>query len=714
MSTTGDEASRRTRYVDLTLGAWRPREAAFQLAAGLGLTLPQPGMADRGASAMAAGLAAVYTEATGDPVIMTAYHDAAMIGPALPGGGTVAVLGPRWNLPLRVENEWFFLFLRRHGLSIALVGDDIVATVGKSLFERRRNILAPETTTTPSALSEEQRRLLRFFPGLLPRSLVERTQLNAGKAGLLLHGSSHFLVPVTWRDRDPRVAPRDFDALGDIEKLDDGLLAIVQSFCTNYFADSGALAALAQRVLLAGGIGLARDLADRARAVARQPDDAALAELRRQETRLSERRFAEMVAAPEPSRHASAAVKEELRRLRSLGAVMAGNLGPAERDIAVLQARLKDQEPLYGEDLHFLNMVADARLSMGDAGGAFLIAEAIDAALRRDTLPDPRLVFENALTLARIHRLRGDVDDQRAALARAFATTEGARTLAEVIEMNVLRAAAGREPQAPETQLCWLRAALAWLAVDPTEGLAHRTVVAVLGREVARAQLDLEISEALGTALAAAWPKLDERGPGHPVFRGLSGGAGSSRMFAAPGVGVLWMADSEPARIGLRPRLKLIGLVTAALRQAMPRLAGVQAGTVLVDTNLGKDIPATRGEALSVALRGGAGEFAFLDETVMLDEQLRPALAADLHLSLSPAVAKIESEDGRQVATFRRPAVKRTLSDAEATAVGAVRGGTGLPLSAVAELLHKPLADAETILRALEAAQVVRLDVAPP
>ncbi len=138
VSLAGDETARRARYVDLTLGAWRPREAAFQLAASLDLALP-PG----DDSFSAAGLAAVHAEGAGDPLIMTAWQDAALIAPQLPGGSTVAVLAPRWNLPFRVENEWFFFFLRRYGLSITLIGDDVATSVSKSLFERRRHVVAP-------------------------------------------------------------------------------------------------------------------------------------------------------------------------------------------------------------------------------------------------------------------------------------------------------------------------------------------------------------------------------------------------------------------------------------------------------------------------------------------------------------------------------------------------------------------------------------------
>src|SRR5580704_16733880 len=110
--------------VDLSLGAWRPREAAFQLGVETGVELASLSIDEPDRTAMSSGVRSIDVAARGDPLVMTAFDDAARIGPALPGGGMVVVLAPGHGLPIRAENEWFFIFLRRHGLAVALVGDD--------------------------------------------------------------------------------------------------------------------------------------------------------------------------------------------------------------------------------------------------------------------------------------------------------------------------------------------------------------------------------------------------------------------------------------------------------------------------------------------------------------------------------------------------------------------------------------------------------------
>ena len=158
--------------VDLVLGGWRPREAAFQLAIRLGIA-PGPGDDDSPRIALAAtGIVAADAAAVGDPTIYAAFDDAARIGSVLGPDATIAVLAPRFGLPLRAENEWFFLFLRRHIASVALIGDEPpTAVVGRSLFDRGRDIASPPGRGEPAGLEPLQRSLLRFFPASCQRRL---------------------------------------------------------------------------------------------------------------------------------------------------------------------------------------------------------------------------------------------------------------------------------------------------------------------------------------------------------------------------------------------------------------------------------------------------------------------------------------------------------------------------------------------------------------
>src|SRR5207244_1109235 len=124
--------------------------------------------------------------------------------------------------------------------------------LAKTPFERRRGLAAPDAPTGAPVLSLGQRRLLRFFPGLLPRRLADKLAIDPQANGLIPVGTTHFLIPPGWRDRDPSAAPRDFDAMAEIEAEDVGLHALTQTFCTSYFAESRALIALSRKAHFAG------------------------------------------------------------------------------------------------------------------------------------------------------------------------------------------------------------------------------------------------------------------------------------------------------------------------------------------------------------------------------------------------------------------------------------------------------------------------------
>jgi hypothetical protein len=218
-----DDASRRVWFVDLVLGAWRPREAAAQLGVALGVAL-KPLPEDKPDKEILARLRdRIDVEAAGEPTVMRAWDDATRIAPVLSASAAVAMLAPRYRLPLRVENEWFFFFLRRLGVSIAVLGEEPVLSIGNMLFEHRR-LTAPDLPSRPW-LPAEQLRLLRFFPGLLPRAVADGTKINIRDAELSPVGPDHFLIPAAYRDRDPAISARDVDAMGDIEGQDDGLRA---------------------------------------------------------------------------------------------------------------------------------------------------------------------------------------------------------------------------------------------------------------------------------------------------------------------------------------------------------------------------------------------------------------------------------------------------------------------------------------------------------
>ncbi len=709
-----DDVSRRVWFVDLVLGAWRPREAAAQLALALGVSLKRLPEDEPKQEILAHLRGMIDVEASGEPTVMRAYDDAARIAAELSAVSIVAMLAPRYGLPLRLENEWFFFFLRRMGVAIAAVGETPRFSIGNVLFEHRR-IAEPDLPSRPW-LPVEQLQLLRFFPGLLPRRIAGAAKINVADAELIPAGPEHFLIPLIYRDRDPAATARDLDALANLEAEDEGLRAFCQTFCTGYFADSPGLAELARRRFGSGTVDLAASLAERARVVARSPQDAALADLRRQEILLAGRKYRDVATAPPPSLQAPQDLRDKLARLRTAGEVLGGEVAGAEGALEPLIARLRAEQPVGPDELLLLSALAEARVGKGDVGGGYFLAEAVDAALGRDSDCDYRLLFRNTMVLAGIHRLRADTADHRAALERAYATSRGARTFHELLELSALLAGTEANPKSIAARHHWLRAALAWLATDPTESLSRRAVEIVLGRSAGdRAHYDLDVSDALADALDATWPHLPVGERQHvPMIRAAGPkDLSPQRMLAGPGAGILWTRSGDVVAVFGRSRQRLIRLVLAALAVVAPPLTAITDGTLLIDSNLGTDIPRTREEALSVALRNRAAEFTFGMETVVLDDTLRPRTAGDLRLALAPLVQRIVAEGDRRVVRFRRHLGERTLTPDEAKIVDDIAGNAAMTLTAFAGSRGESMEQAEATLRRLEADRVIRLDMLP-
>lgn len=698
----------KVRYVDLTLGAWRPREAATQLAAGLGLALPAPEPVSAFASPDTID---IDVESVGEPVLLRAHEDARRVAAALPTNGVVTLLAPRYGLPLRYDNEWFFLFLKRRSIAIALIGDEPVAAVtGRHVFERRRGVKEPAAGETAD-LSPGQRRVLRFFPGLLPRSLATDLEITVGSAFLVPVGPNHFLIPPALRDVDPRSAARDFDAIADLEARDDGVKALAQSFCTAHFADNSALLALSRRMGEDGAADIAGDLAERARQVARTPEEMAVADSRRQETRLARGWFPEMLSMPPPSRQASEAVRKRLDRLKLQAAVLAGETRNTRREIAAIEEALGAGQPVAAADARLLDEVVAALAAAGETDRAVTMAEAVRAALVREAAADPRLVFRNAMGRARLHRQRKERELERAALSAAFATSAGVRSLGEVIEMNALLAGLGGAPTSPSAQHAWLRAALAWLAFEPPEALPVGAIGAVGGVGTVRSRLDLDISEAIADRLAESTPDLAPRKEGeYPAVRAMADGARPTKLFGGPGASVLWLDSTGRPPVYVRPRVRLVRLVTAALASVCPAFPGLDRGNVFIDCNAGLDVPTTREEALSVALRARVEVAVFGSEVIRLDATGRSRLLSGLLVRLSPAVLSVEGNDDNLTFRFRRHRGETSLTGEEAQAVAPLRDGAHMLLGSLAVLLGKTTLDAERFYRRLEGQGIVRVD----
>ncbi|HET7716286.1 MAG TPA: hypothetical protein VFK86_11725, partial [Bauldia sp.] len=347
---------------------------------------------------------------------------------------------------------------------------------------------------------------------------------------------------------------------------------------------------------------------------------------------------------------------------------------------------------------------------------------------------DERVVFLAAMNIAALARERRDRAEERQALAAAFATSAGARSLGEIVHMNVAVARAEDDPASPAARSAWLRAALAWLAFEPVEAFPVAAVDVVLGTvSVPKPHIDQAISEALLAAIggAAGDAAAANRAAGTlPAVR-VSGGTAIApdAAIGGPGVTVLCSRQRAEGQALSQPRETLLGVVWAALRELCPAAEGF--GTILVDGNLGLDLPATRDQAVGLALRAGVTEVLYGDERLAIDAATRPRLAADLRVGLSPTVAAIVAAaadpgsaasgesgligapGGALLVRFRRHLAATTVSGSDADLLAHIRDRGRMPLGSLAVLQGMPLAETERLLRGLEARRIVRVDVEP-
>ena len=689
--------------VDLTLGAWLSREAATQLAAALGVALG-PGLCDTSDD----------DDSAGDPLAFLSHDDARRIAAALPPTGAILVLAPRHGQGIGTLNDWLFHFLRRRASQLTLIGSEPATAMARGAFETADPSAAPPPGKPIGTFPPEQQRILRFFPGLLPKPLATTLGIAPAEAGLMPVGDGYFLIPPAYRDTDPASAATTLDAMEPVEALDDGFRALAQSFCTAHFADSATLAGLAARAFRCGEIELARTLSARARTVARTPEAAAGADVIRQEIRLHQGRIAEILATPDPSRRASAALRDRLARLRLRAEIERGERDAPPAAVAGLMARLEAGEA-SGEDIDLLGRHVVARARLGEAADMVPVAAALESAA--DAGGDRRLMIATRRHRITLARVSGDTAGERRGLGRLAAATAGTRTLAEIVAMNVELARLEPDQASPEARGAWLRAAFAWLAYEPFEAFPAELVEVVLGTaSLPRPQVDDAVSERLAGGLAAGGAGPASEGgellpavhfrPHRPTV--------PERLAGGPGVAILWARKLDWAAPSPF-RQRLLSAAWAAFRQAYPA-SELREGTIIVDDDLGNDLPATREAALAQALRLGVADVRFGDERITIDAALQRRLAADLRIGLSPAVAAVSGPPEAPRITFGRRLPDVALEGRDAEAVAAMNENGRMPLGTLAVLLGLPLSETEQAVRGLERRRIVRIDMAarPP
>jgi hypothetical protein len=664
----GDPA--RTFAIDLTLGAWRARHAARELAVQTGTVLDERATPYDALEARVGGVdlgevigAGVDAESRGDATMRIAYDDARRIARALPRDATILVFGPRFGAPRRPENDAFVRFMREFAIAVR----EVVFDEGAS----------DATHTVESALRAAKADVRYLVPG------CASDRLDAAEATVSIFPGNVRVIEPALR-ADPRRVPRAlFDRLAADESKAWWVRAYAQLFGNNLYVEARELERVAWSTYLEGGVEVALDLLDRAIACAKTPFERALALARAQGVRIAALRYDEAARAPEPPPNVPAELRDFIAQTKGWGLALDGKPLEAQRWFARPLAALEAKDELSVADLYLLNIYALSCFRAGDTSQALALERAI--AERHAALPhqDARLEHINSINLARLLRRVGDADGSAEAYDRAFATSEGLREWPEVVQREAIAAGrAASNGNRAEADDAWLRAALAWLADPVPEALGRRTVAAVLEGPAPKQE---HVADAVAAALLARIAPLASALPNaHSAVAHAAAVRAATIRAASPGERVEAVVGRTGWTVALcppAPSSRARSAVASELERCVGALVadGARASGVggvvdiAVDLRDGRDLARTRAQAYDLAVRRGARTLCFDGIVATLEPDERERALSRARLFLAPAIARIApfaSAPARAI--YKRFLPPRELSAIEADLVAAV------------------------------------------
>jgi tetratricopeptide (TPR) repeat protein len=609
--------------IDLSLGAWRPREAARQLAAQANLTLPAgPAPAANSNATWAAIVGAnIDNEARGPTQVHVANADAALLHTALHDGKAACVLVVWLPLfdDLPDDNGWF----------LRLLGARLKASGGRLVLARR----TPGVGALPGAACLEP----HLFSA--PAAAAHFYQLRGGQ--FLCCPSQR---PAAW----PPPSPSCFDQMASRPETPAWLRAYAACYGSSYFVQSEALSDHAWSCHAEGAMPLAMLLLQRARVCARDPVQRATILARIQGIRIASQQFADAAQEAAPAPNLPVPLRQFLRQTIGWARIMNGDTeGLAAYFDKPASDPVAGREQLYAMNIHALGLARS-----GQSSEALDMELRIEQARRDNAIDDARLAYINHLNIARLYKLRGQLDEAERHYEAAFATNYGVRAHAESAHAGWIRASMARATGRPQNAGAWLmHAVLHWL-VDPLpEAVPIRLAQAVLG---ARLPPEDERPDAMSAAMLRALLKaVDDgelacaaagAGPA-PGFVSMTPGLAVSHYFGWPGCSVGWRGVQPPPG---PERDRAHAALAALAGQVLAGAAGTPGtgGSVVVDDQGGRDLPRARGELLALALARGATACTWQGEQVGIGSACAQTLQRKLALRRSAALAALEQADG--------------------------------------------------------------------
>ena len=310
-----------------------------------------------------------------------------------------------------------------------------------------------------------------------------------------------------------------------------------------------------------------------------------------------------------------------------------------------------------------LNIAALAELRSGQIQQALAIERRIAEHLAR-TSGGWQIRYVNQLNLARLYRRIGDLDAAGRHYDAAFATTSGSRTESDMLYMYVCSALVAEQRGSHADAFdAWLRAAILWASSDVPEAIGSRVTGAILADTPcgdARSAIVDRAADALrkrlrANAAAAEMPELVAKltAPNPEITPTF---IHASQMVTLPDTCEVvhsrgcWALATEQH---LPPAISSVS--SRQLSAALCRLfEPTPAGTIVIDDQLGRDLPRTPFELISVCLRIGVRELRFGDERLRMEGSVRETLENRLLVRRASAVDHVMRTPEEVTVTFRR------------------------------------------------------------
>ena len=675
---------RRIIAADLSLGAWRSHQVASEFGVQLGLGAGTPGhtIEDRGCPLQSRVGWRIDADIQGDRVTLEALRLANDLAATVLDRApiTFCVLAPRYSLQWECGDILFLRFFAQalkstpHRLVLAApVGEPPEVPADWCVTWSR----APLAGSADREMGAEG--MAALVPGTITPPVASALQLSDSPSLLKLPGGCFLVAPESRREFRC-VARERYDELGAKTGQIRWLGAYAGCHGTVETANPWLLWQQARDEFDAGGFGIASRILSRAITLARTATERCIFQLLNQSARIASAQFREAAECPEPNNAIPAELHGWLCFTKGWALTMLGQSSDAEPLLQRARELLRNADGSE-EYLYLLNICALNRLKLEDRRGALAIEQQIRSILDRADGGISQLKYINSINLARLHRIMKEHDLAEYYYREAFGTCVGVRSDADLIYMNVCEARLHEDRGGPaEAYTAWLRATLYWISSPAPEALGRRVVAAILGPEkwapgnaidsVAAALISHLAAAASAAQMGAEISAIANPDPARaPTF------ARSERItefdqrgpWQALLVAKRWLLGSEaelPPTIasGTNRRLRsvLLGLVSIGGNRTACR----NVHTLIVDDQLGRDLPSSDSELLAVCLRLNLPALVVNGQVLYLDEVARQRLESFLRVRICTAVRQVQSDQEGVLVQFRRYRGPQRVTDA--------------------------------------------------